>query len=1330
MSNAPYVPTDKFGNALATAFTRNVGPKLDGELISNALLARTELLSTLLDPRRDINAECHYPATQDVSPESYKDLYARDPIACRVVQCIAKESWQVQPTVYECEDEEITTPFEEAWDALQPMTNGVSWYKSEEGGSVWEYLLRADILSGIGHFGVLLMGFDDGKNLQEPVEGAMVTNFDPEQPRNDEGQFVDMYHGTSPEKAKKIREVGYLKPAEGSDIYLTKNPEYAKTYGTEVFHVRVPQSSLSRVDFESGIGSGGLSDEDKQQLDYASEYTYRGDKLSITPQRKTVVIHGIRHVVNSLMMNAGPTHRFTPDCYLTESEEANLRKLPNLNSVESRVLDQLARQRQFIVNALEREDQQRRGTAVFGEATGERDYEDRTSGVQGTDKQYSQEFGLQGEARYDPGLSGTDQQYFGVQFGPSEQPVKQPSKKKLRLLFLRPYDESLVQVVRYEWSVNNPRFGQPVMYRITLNDPREQHSGIGLPMATVFVHWSRVLHLADNLNSSEIFGAPRMRPVLNRLIDLQKIYGASAEGYWQAAFTGLSLETHPQLGGDVTIDKADVRNQIENYVNSLQRYLALTGMSAKTLAPQVSDPSNQIDKHLEAICIQLGIPKRIFMGSERGELASSQDDASWNDRLKARQQGYITPRIIVPFVDRLIAVGVLPEPNYVEPVEEDPFSEEQFDGEQFGDDQPYSPGGPGGAGSMDDDDTGYSLESEPGAAGEPEESPQDGDEDAGDDQGDADEENLARLGLTKNALTDQFDEGQELPVASIMEDPVTIKTKTGYTVSWPDLDSNTDLSKAQIASTKTQALAAYVSGNVESVMPLMEFYTKILGFPEEEAVLLVKAAEEQQLEQQQEQAEQQMAQIPQMPDGSQGSGMVGGDEGGQANFNDQRAGEEPQRPFDHGVGNAYCSTGEGGGVDPSCSPGSSQGKTGKVLSLWRGGEAPVGDRPIFMTTSKSGAAEYGEPSKYNVTISNPLKLKSTGFDPTLIRIAESAGVKFDRPYGPEEVYSEELADAGEAAGLYADREELARHLPNLIYIPKVREALQQAGYDALEFDDELYGGHIKTYALFGSKVLTKNIHCPTGKVGLASFPFDDDVENVSGEQWITVKGTHVKVDDSGKIESGPAGLKGEKSGRPTVAATDHPETPEFKEWFGDSKVVDEEGKPLVVYHGTRSNFESFDKSKTGSRLDPGDWGQGFYFGDEDKAVGYGHDDPSWKTMPVYLSMRNPLLIVGDRNFDELSPDHPMVPVLSKMFGKDVVAKAVADGDGMPAFVYSIGHENFTRTLQKNGYDGVLRVFKPGSFEAVVFEPNQIKSATGNRGTFDPRDPIITHQKNC
>lgn len=241
--------------------------------------------------------------------------------------------------------------------------------------------------------------------------------------------------------------------------------------------------------------------------------------------------------------------------------------------------------------------------------------------------------------------------------------INQEKTAKNDLLYLRTFPESLVDIVQYETNEDSPRYGQPVMYSVTFNDPLAPAMGIGQPLSTQYVHWTRVIHVCDNLESSELFGVPRQRPVYNNLLNLHKVYGGSAEMYWQGAFPGLSFETQPQQGRDATIDKAAMRGQITNYFNSLQRYLLLRGMTAKTISPQVVDPTSQIEVQIDAICIRLGVPKRIFMGSERGELASGQDAKTWNRRVMYRQDRYITPRIIAPFVDRLIMIGVLPEPK-------------------------------------------------------------------------------------------------------------------------------------------------------------------------------------------------------------------------------------------------------------------------------------------------------------------------------------------------------------------------------------------------------------------------------------------------------------------------------------------------------------------------------------------------------------------------------------------------------------------------------------------------------------------------------------------
>lgn len=80
----------------------------------------------------------------------------------------------------------------------------------------------------------------------------------------------------------------------------------------------------------------------------------------------------------------------------------------------------------------------------------------------------------------------------------------------------------------------------------------------------------------------------------------------------------------------------------------------------------------------------------------------------------------------------------------------------------------------------------------------------------------------------------------------------------------------------------------------------------------------------------------------------------------------------------------------------------------------------------------------------------------------------------------------------------------------------------------------------------------------------------------------------------------------------------------FWRWFGDSKAVDEDGRPLVVYHGTNSVFDTFSKNEIG-RTDEGFYGRGFYFATTKGEAGY----YGYYVMPTYLKMGNPLDISKD-----------------------------------------------------------------------------------------------------
>jgi uncharacterized protein len=221
-----------------------------------------------------------------------------------------------------------------------------------------------------------------------------------------------------------------------------------------------------------------------------------------------------------------------------------------------------------------------------------------------------------------------------------------------KVIYFRALDESKVRVKELQNDISSPRYGLPVFYEVTLE------GGTNLS-----VHWSRVLHVADNRLDCEVYGSPRLEVCFDRLLDLHKVAGGSGEMFWKGGFPGISIEA--PVGGDIDIefDPASTKEQMEAYMNGLQRYIALVGLSAKSLTTQIADPRPHMETQVRLIAMALGVPWRILMGVEVGQLASQQDATTWNKRLNRRREEYLTPYLIRPLLNRLIGLQVLPQPT-------------------------------------------------------------------------------------------------------------------------------------------------------------------------------------------------------------------------------------------------------------------------------------------------------------------------------------------------------------------------------------------------------------------------------------------------------------------------------------------------------------------------------------------------------------------------------------------------------------------------------------------------------------------------------------------
>lgn len=165
----------------------------------------------------------------------------------------------------------------------------------------------------------------------------------------------------------------------------------------------------------------------------------------------------------------------------------------------------------------------------------------------------------------------------------------------------------------------------------------------------------------------------------------------------------------------------------------------------------------------------------------------------------------------------------------------------------------------------------------------------------------------------------------------------------------------------------------------------------------------------------------------------------------------------------------------------------------------------------------------------------------------------------------------------------------------------------------------------------------------------------------------------------------------------------------FKRWFGNSKVVDKNGKPLVVYHGTDQDLDVLKSSKQLEREGVREVGytNGIYAAANPAYAGrYGVGKEGANVMPVYLSMKNPKVLEYNAFQRIVAKLTGYTDSKSKELARSI---AVTDRD--------------LAEYKRQGYDGLINKELD---EYVVFDSTQVKSAIGNIGTYDPTNPNIRY----
>jgi hypothetical protein len=221
-------------------------------------------------------------------------------------------------------------------------------------------------------------------------------------------------------------------------------------------------------------------------------------------------------------------------------------------------------------------------------------------------------------------------------------------------------------------------------------------------------------------------------------------------------------------------------------------------------------------------------------------------------------------------------------------------------------------------------------------------------------------------------------------------------------------------------------------------------------------------------------------------------------------------------------------------------------------------------------------------------------------------------------------------------------------------------------------------------------------------------------------------------------------------------ATDTASNPAFRHWFQGSKVVDEDGKPLVVYHGTKYDFAAFDKSRLGSFTNHPTATLGFMFSPEPEiARQFAGNTHSMSAGDVFAAIGSGKMQFSDA-FDRVQTGDKQSAVPNHLWSGSTYLPVDAGANILPVYLsiqkplvipwkeYFVNRhhpearlkvERIRQRAVQGDHDGIYVPPVPGEEGDeqghgiwIAFEPTQIKSAVGNVGTFDPKDPRISYNR--
>lgn len=254
------------------------------------------------------------------------------------------------------------------------------------------------------------------------------------------------------------------------------------------------------------------------------------------------------------------------------------------------------------------------------------------------------------------------------------QPVDRTVVSRLKdtaIVKLIPAWESQVKPGNFDTDTLSETYGQPVSYNF--NEQPIGDDGTYGPVRGVNVHPERIIILCEGAEDDNILsGVPFLRAGYNKLLDLEKVSGGSAEGFLKNASRQLATEFSEQVSIEALIKQAkdhgydklgDAMNDKVNKLNSgTDAALVTQGGKTSVLSVAAADPKPTWEVTANEFAASIQCPFTIQFGQQTGRLASDEDKTDWAKRCNGRRWGFQSS-VVEKVLERFWTVGVIDPPS-------------------------------------------------------------------------------------------------------------------------------------------------------------------------------------------------------------------------------------------------------------------------------------------------------------------------------------------------------------------------------------------------------------------------------------------------------------------------------------------------------------------------------------------------------------------------------------------------------------------------------------------------------------------------------------------